>query len=36
MSKVMRPKTPFEFCVYPALKKALSFSGDARGGNDRV
>lgn len=23
MSKVMRPKTPFEFCVYPVLKEAL-------------
>lgn len=23
MSKIMRPKTPFEFCVYPALKEAL-------------
>ena len=23
MSKIMRPKTPFEFCAYPVLKKAL-------------
>lgn len=23
MSKIMRPKTPFEFCAYPALKEAL-------------
>lgn len=23
MSKIMRPKTPFEFCVYPVLKEAL-------------
>ncbi len=23
MSKIMRPRTPFEFCVYPALKEAL-------------
>ncbi len=23
MSKIMRPKTPFEFCTYPALKEAL-------------
>lgn len=23
MSKSMRPKTPFEFCAYPALKEAL-------------
>ena len=23
MSKIMRPKTPFEFCVYPALKERL-------------
>lgn len=23
MSKIMRLKTPFEFCVYPALKTAL-------------
>lgn len=23
MSKIMRPKTPFEFCIYPALKEAL-------------
>lgn len=23
MSKVMRPKTPFEFCTYPVLKEAL-------------
>ena len=23
MSKIMRPKTPFEFCVYPTLKEAL-------------
>lgn len=22
MSKVMRPKTPFEFCAYPVLKEA--------------
>lgn len=23
MSKIMRPKTPFEFCAYPVLKEAL-------------
>lgn len=23
MSKIVRPKTPFEFCAYPVLKKAL-------------
>ena len=23
MNKIMRPKTPFEFCVYPELKEAL-------------
>lgn len=23
MSKIARPKTPFEFCVYPVLKEAL-------------
>jgi len=23
MSKIMRPKTPFEFCVYPKLKECL-------------
>ena len=23
MSKIMRPKTPFEFCSYPTLKEAL-------------
>ena len=23
MSKIMRPKTPFERCVYPVLKEAL-------------
>jgi transcriptional regulator with XRE-family HTH domain len=23
MSKIGRPKTPFEFCAYPALKEAL-------------
>ncbi len=23
MSKIMRPKTPFEFCVYPKLKACL-------------
>lgn len=23
MSKIVRPKTPFEFCVYPVLKEAL-------------
>ena len=23
MSKILRPKTPFEFCVYPALKACL-------------
>lgn len=23
MSKIVRPKTPFERCVYPALKEAL-------------
>jgi transcriptional regulator with XRE-family HTH domain len=23
MSKIMRPKTPFEFCAYPVLKETL-------------
>ena len=23
MSKIVRPKTPFEFCAYPVLKEAL-------------
>lgn len=23
MSKIARPKTPFEFCTYPVLKTAL-------------
>jgi DNA-binding XRE family transcriptional regulator len=23
MSKIARPKTPFEFCAYPVLKEAL-------------
>lgn len=23
MSKIARPKTPFEFCTYPVLKEAL-------------
>lgn len=23
MSKIVRPKTPFEFCVYPVLKESL-------------
>lgn len=23
MSKIARPKTPFEFCVYPGLKESL-------------
>lgn len=23
MSKIARPKTPFEFCAYPALKESL-------------
>lgn len=23
MSKIVMPKTPFEFCAYPALKEAL-------------
>lgn len=23
MSKIVRPKTPFEFCTYPVLKDAL-------------
>ena len=23
MSKIVRPKAPFEFCAYPALKEAL-------------
>nr|DAQ39761.1 MAG TPA: helix-turn-helix protein [Caudoviricetes sp.] len=23
MSKIVRPKTPFEFCTYPVLKEAL-------------
>lgn len=23
MSKIMRSKTPFEFCAYPVLKEAL-------------
>lgn len=23
MSKIVRPKMPFEFCAYPALKEAL-------------
>ncbi len=23
MSKITRPKTPFEFCAYPVLKEAL-------------
>lgn len=24
MSKIARPKTPFEFCAYPVLKEALA------------